>query len=87
MKIIKHGDLDKARKKSLYPLMFTCPDCECIFVADDTDILTAKASLYLVGNWTKIPERASFFSREILLAEQPVFECLKAAEKDYKENL
>ena len=58
-----------------------------LYWADDTDIFTAKASLYLVGNWTRIPERASFFSREILLAEQPVFECLKAAEKDYKENL
>ena len=37
MKIIKHGDLDKARKKSLYPLMFTCPDCECVFAADNTE--------------------------------------------------
>ena len=58
-----------------------------LYWADDTDILTAKASLYLVGNWARIPEHESFFSREILLAEQPVFECLKAAEKDYKENL
>lgn len=41
----------------------------------------------VAANWTRIPERTSFFSREILLAEQPVFECLKAAEKDYKENL
>ena len=64
-----------------------CYEIHILYWADDTDILTAKASLYLVGNWTRISEHKSFFSREILLAEQPVFECLKAAEKDYKENL
>ena len=64
-----------------------CYEIHILYWADDTDILTAKASLYLVGNWTRIPERKSFFSREILLAEQPVFECLAASEKDYKENL
>ena len=64
-----------------------CYEIHILYWADDTDILTAKASLYLVGNWTRISEHESFFSREILLAEQPVFECLKAAEKDYKENL
>lgn len=58
-----------------------------LYWEDETNILTAKASLYLVGNWTRIPDRVSFFSREILLAEQTVSECLKAAEKDYKENL
>lgn len=64
-----------------------CYEIHILYWGDDTDILTAKASLYLVGNWTRIPEHASFFSREILLAEQPVLECLAAAEKDYKENL
>ena len=64
-----------------------CYEIHILYWADDTDILTAKANLYLAGNWASIPECTSFFSREILLAEQPVFECLKAAEKDYKENL
>ena len=64
-----------------------CYELHILYWEDGTDILTAKASLYLVGNWTKIPERVSFFSREILLAEQPVFECLATAEKDYKENM
>ena len=64
-----------------------CYEIHILYWADDADILTAKANLYLVGNWTRIPEHQSFFSREILLAEQPVFECLAAAEKDYKENL
>ena len=37
MEIIKHGDLDKAKKKRLHSLTFTCPDCECVFVADITE--------------------------------------------------
>ena len=37
MEIIKPGDLEKAKKKKLHPLKFTCPDCECIFVADNTE--------------------------------------------------
>lgn len=64
-----------------------CYELHILYWEDGTDILTAKSSLYIVGNWERIPEDVSFFSREILLAEQPVFECLKAAEKDYKENI
>lgn len=64
-----------------------CYELHVLYWEDGTDILTAKSSLYIVGNWTSIPGHISFFSREILLAEQPVFECLKAAEKDYKENI
>ena len=37
MEIIKPGDLEKAKKKNLHPLKFTCPDCECVFVADNTE--------------------------------------------------
>ena len=64
-----------------------CYELHILYWEDGTDILTAESSLYIVGNWTSIPEHISFFSREILLAEQPVFECLKAAEKDYNENI
>lgn len=64
-----------------------CYEIHILYWEDETDILTAKASLYLVGNWTSIPGRVSFFSREVLFAEQTVSECLKTAEKDYKENL
>ena len=56
-----------------------------IYWESDTDILTAKASLYIVGNWRQY-DGNSFFERELLLEEQPVFECLVAAEKDDKEN-
>lgn len=51
----------------------------------ETDILTAKASVYLVGEWSQ-SNGNSFFERELILAEQPVFECLEAAMKDDKEN-
>ena len=50
-----------------------------------TDILTAKASLFIVGDW-RTKNGGNFFEREYLLAEQPVFECLAAAEKDNEEN-
>nr|DAR03164.1 MAG TPA: hypothetical protein [Caudoviricetes sp.] len=51
----------------------------------DTDILTAKASVYLAGDWRQ-GNGNSFFEREPILTERPVFECLEAAEKDDKEN-
>ena len=47
----------------------------------DTDILTAKASVFLAGDWRQTNGN-SFFEREAILEEQPVFECLAAAEKD-----
>lgn len=56
----------------------------------DTPTLTAKASLYIVGEWC--PEvkdgevRRNYFSRECLLAHNTVQECLKAAAKDDAEN-
>lgn len=52
----------------------------------DTDILTAKASVFLVGNWIQ-SNGNSFFERECLLAERPVFECLEEAVRDMKENM
>lgn len=51
----------------------------------ETDILTAKASVYLVGEWIQ-SNGNRYFEREPILLEQPVFECLEAAVKDDKEN-
>lgn len=51
-----------------------------------TDILTAQASLFIVGDWTSSKNGNSFFERECLLEGKPVFECLEAAQKDYEEN-
>lgn len=51
----------------------------------ETDILTAKASVYLAGDWRQ-SNGNSFFEREPILLERPLFECLEAAVKDDKEN-
>ena len=56
-----------------------------LYHAHTTPIETAKANLYIVGDWRDKHEN-NFFERECLLSEQPVFECLKEAEKDFKEN-
>lgn len=57
----------------------------------DTDILTAKASLYIVGEWCpEIKEcktKQDYFSRECLLAHNTVQECLESAVKDEPKNI
>lgn len=62
-----------------------CYEIHILFWNHDTDILTAKASLFIVGDWQSA-ELNSFLERECLLAEQPVFECLAAAKKDDEVN-
>ena len=62
-----------------------CYELQIIYHDLETHILTAKASLYLVGDWYDA-EGKSFFERECLLSEKPVFECLEHAVKDNKEN-
>ena len=56
----------------------------------DTDVLTAKASLYLSGDWClEVKEgeaKQNYFSRECLLEHNTVQECLEAAAKDDAEN-
>lgn len=62
-----------------------CYEIHILYQAEATNILTAKASLFVVGDWYN-ERNEHFFERECLLAEQPVFECLKAAQKDNEEN-
>lgn len=62
-----------------------CYELHILHWDHDTDILTAKASVYLVGDWYQ-SNGNSFFEREPILLEKPVFECLEAAYKDDKEN-
>lgn len=50
-----------------------------------TDILEANASLYIVGDWFGV-NIGSYFAREYILKDQPVFECLKAALADEEKN-
>lgn len=74
--------------RGLYRYVIAAKVCYEIHILkhyDDTDILTAKASLYLVGDW-RDSSGSSFFERECLLSEQPVQECLEFARKDNDEN-
>lgn len=52
----------------------------------DTPVLTANASLFLVGNWCD-KNGVNFFSRECLLSKQSVRNCIEKAIQDYKENM
>lgn len=61
-----------------------CYEIHILYHSKDTDILTAKASVYIVGDWHG--KDGNFFERECLLSEQPVFECVRKAVEDYKEN-
>lgn len=63
-----------------------CYEIHILYKNYYTDILMAKASLYLAAKWFDPKNKTSFFERECLLAEQPVSECLKAAVNDDKEN-
>ena len=53
----------------------------------DTDILTAKASLFIVGEWRQNINGVTYTERECLMNEQPVIHCLEKAVEDYKENM
>ena len=61
-----------------------CYEIHILYHEAGTDILTAKASLFLTGFWRG--NSGGYFERECLLEEQPVFECLKMAQKDNEEN-
>ena len=74
--------------KGLYRYVISCNvayEIHILYWSHDTDILTAKSSLYIIGDWTTCGG-GTFTERECLLSEQPLFECLKKAEEDNKEN-
>jgi len=80
--------------KGLYRYVIAANVCYEIHILNwyhNTDILTAMSSLYIVGDWhtnaeTLSGRKESFFRRECLMSEQPVFECIKKAVEDNKEN-
>jgi len=51
----------------------------------ETDILTANASLYIVGDWLS-NDGKNIIERECLLDSMPVMDCLGKAVEDDKEN-
>ena len=61
-----------------------CYEIHIMYHAKDTDILTANASLYIVGDWHS-SNGSDFFERELLL-NGPLCACLEKAVEDNKEN-
>lgn len=61
-----------------------CYEIHILYHAKDTDILTANASLYIVGDW-RDENGNNFFKRECLLEKSPVISCLGKAVDDYKK--
>lgn len=74
--------------KGLYRFVLSagaCYEIHILYHEHDTDITKAKASLYVVGDWKG--EDKTFFERDCLTCGDTVENCLKEAEKDYKENI
>ena len=73
--------------KGLYRYVVSagCYEIHIMYHAKETDILTANASLYIVGDWTTSNGHYSFFERELLL-NGPLMACLEKAVEDAKEN-
>lgn len=62
-----------------------CYEIHILYHNKATDILSANASLYIVGDWHGADEK-NFFERECLLEKAPVMACLGKAIEDCKEN-
>lgn len=61
-----------------------CYEIHIMYHAKDTDILTANASLYIVGDWTSTKDNSKFFNRE-LLSNGTLASCLEKAVEDEEE--
>ena len=61
-----------------------CYEIHIMYHAKGTDILTANASLYIVGDWCSAENNSKFFERELLL-NGPLAACLEKAIEDEKE--
>lgn len=73
--------------KGLYRYVISagvCYEIHIMYHAKDTDILTANASLYIVGDWTSTENNNKFFERKILL-NGPLMACLEKAVEDMEE--
>ena len=74
--------------KGLYRYVISagcCYEIHIMYHAKETDILTANASLYIVGDWTSVKNNSKFFERELLL-NGPLMACLGKAVEDEKER-
>lgn len=74
--------------KGLYRYVLSpgsCYEIHIIYRNHKTDILSAKASLYIVGDWRS--EDGKYFERECLEENSMLAVCLEKASEDYKENM
>ena len=86
--MIKLGDWTEITK-GLYRYVCSAGCCYEIHIMHhdkDTDILTANASLYIVGDWATANRHCACFERELLL-NGPLMACLEKAVEDEKETL
>lgn len=58
-----------------------CYEIHIMYHSKDTDILTANASLYIVGNYAPIEKNSDVFERRLLL-NGPLLACLCSAVED-----
>lgn len=75
--------------KGLYRFVIGANVCYEIHInlrKQNIPVLTANASLFLVGDWID-EDGVSFLERECLLEQQSVSECIEKAIQDYKENM
>lgn len=63
-----------------------CYEIHIIYHNHKTDILSAKASLYIVGDW-RDKEGNTFFERECLEENSMLSACLEKALEYYRENM
>ena len=62
-----------------------CYEIHIIYWFKSTDLLTANAKLYIVGEYENKDENKSFFERELLF-NGPVMACLEASIEDDNKN-
>ena len=63
-----------------------CYEIHIMYHAKDTDVLTANASLYIVGEWISLENDSKFFERKLLL-NGSVMACLEKAVEDEEKMI
>ena len=90
---MKNSDIEKLENwneitKGLYRYVIganVAYEIHIVFWYHFTDILTAQASLYVIGDWKERPN-ISFTERVCLLQSNSLQNCLLKAMEDYNEN-
>lgn len=87
MENIKNPEKWKEVTKGLYRYVVAanaCYEIHLLYHADGTDIMTAKASLFIVGDW--LSKEGNFFERECLMANKTLADCLNCAYEDERRS-